>query len=86
MILLTHIFVALAGIVFSTFSLFAPSAAKLKVIYGLLAGTLVSGTVLVISTHSSILQGCLSGLFYTGFVGSMSGVVHYRLARQRLER
>ena len=83
MIILIHITFALAGIVFSSFALFAPSPAKLKVILGLLAGTLTSGTYLVLSSHASLLQACLTGLLYTGFVGTMAGATKYRLQRQR---
>lgn len=81
MLLVLHILVALAGLVASTLSVFAPSNQKINLSFGLVIATIASGTVLVISTHSPILQSCLAGLVYTGFCSSLIVSAKYRLAR-----
>lgn len=68
MIVLMHVVVALLGIVLSTYSFFQPSKASLRFSYTLIASTLISGTYLVVSTHSPLLQACTSGLVYIGVV------------------
>ena len=46
----------------------SPSKAKLNVAYTLMASTLVSGTILVISSKSALLSACVTGLIYTSIV------------------
>jgi hypothetical protein len=68
MVLLLHILIALSSVGFTTHLWWRPSKAKLFVSYGLVGGTLVSGTYLVISTNAHMLQACVSGLVYVGVV------------------
>jgi hypothetical protein len=60
--------VALTSIAYSAFVFLSPSKTRLQVSYGLVAATLASGTYLVLSTHSPMLQACMMGLIYTGGV------------------
>jgi hypothetical protein len=48
--------------------LFAPSKKALRLSYALLGMTLASGTLLVAMSGTHILQACMMGLFYTGYV------------------
>jgi hypothetical protein len=82
--LILHILIALTSLVVSTIALFRPSQTKLNVSYGLIAATLASGTVLVVQTHSPILQACMSGLTYTAFVAVESVFAQRRLAKARV--
>lgn len=82
MLLLTHITVAILGLLQATYALVSPSRRKLHMVYGLLAATLASGTYLVITLHSPILSSCLSGLLYTVVVAVLSSAATYRLHRQ----
>jgi len=84
MILVTHIFVALASIVASTYAFFMPSKAKLRVTYGLTALTLASGTYLVWSTHSPLLSSCITGLAYLAVVFSGVLAAQRKLAHQEV--
>lgn len=68
MILLAHILIAITGVIQASYMLVRPSKKGLHLSYALLALTLTSGTLLVASTGTHILQGCMSGLMYTGFV------------------
>lgn len=64
MTLILHLAIAFSSIIFTTYILFRPSRAGLRVSWGLIAATLLSGTYLVVSTHSGMLSACVSGLLY----------------------
>lgn len=83
MIIVFHIVVALASMGLSTLLFFLPSNAKLHATYGLVALTLTSGTYLVASRPAHMVQACMTGLLYLGFVSAGIAVAHYRLARVR---
>lgn len=68
MLLISHIIIALTGIGITTILLFRPSAKKLNASYIFLAGTLGTGTILVLSTPGHMLQSCVMGIAYTAFV------------------
>jgi len=68
MVLLLHLLVALSSVAYTTYILVAPSRTRLHISSALVAATLASGVYLVISSHAPILQSCISGLFYIGFV------------------
>jgi hypothetical protein len=82
MLLVLHILVALSGIVMSSFSLISPSLPKIRFSYGLVMLTVLSGAVIVITKHLSILSVCLSGLLYVGFTVSGLIAASHRLAKQ----
>lgn len=81
MLLVLHILVALAGLVASTLSVLTPSHQKINLSFGLVIATIASGTILVISTHSPILESCITGLVYTGVCTSLIISAKYRLAK-----
>jgi len=81
MLLVLHILVALSGLASSTLAVLIPSNQKINLSFGLVLATIASGTILVISTHSPILQSCLAGLVYTGFCTSLIVSAKYRLAK-----
>lgn len=82
MILVSHIIIALAGIVYTSYLLFAPSKAKLYTTYGILIATIGSGTYLVVSTGAPLLHACVVGLFYTAFIALGLARAHRKLAQQ----
>jgi hypothetical protein len=75
--LLLHIIIALASIVYTGYVFLSPSQAKLRNSYLLVAGTLASGTYLVVIKPSHLLPACLSGLAYLGVVSI--GIVAARM-------
>jgi len=81
MLILLHVVIALSSIAWTGYVFFAPSAGKLSVSYGLIAGTLASGTYLVIRTHSPLLQSCITGLVYLAIVLFETFAVRTRLAQ-----
>lgn len=80
MILILHILIALASIVCSGYAFFSPSKSKLQVSYALTALTLISGTYLVISTHSPLLSSCVSGLVYLAIVIPLNAASSMKLS------
>jgi hypothetical protein len=81
LLLIGHIIIALTGIVVTTILLFSPSKKKFNLTYLLLAGTIGTGTVLIIMSPSHMLQSCVMGIAYTAFV--VTGVV---IAKKRLAK
>jgi hypothetical protein len=79
--LLLHILTALTSVGFTVYLYFSPSKAKLRVSYGLLAGTIGTGTFLVISAHAPMLQSCMTGLTFVGT--SLVGIL---LAKHKLAK
>lgn len=65
MLLVAHIVVAISGLVVASVAFARPSTAKIQASYGLLLGTLLSGSLLIIVADASILRTCMSGLIYT---------------------
>jgi hypothetical protein len=65
MLLVAHIVVAVAGLITASAAFVRPSQSKIQASYGLLAGTLLSGSLLIIVANASILRTCMSGLLYT---------------------
>ncbi|MGB4758982.1 MAG: hypothetical protein WBP26_02905 [Candidatus Saccharimonadales bacterium] len=82
-LLLSHIAIALLGIVFATAAYIKPSKTKVTASYSLIGGTIASGTVLVIASHSAILKSCVSGLVYLAFVGALAILAQYKLNLQK---
>lgn len=84
MILIAHIVIALASIVFASFLLLQPSRSKIVMNYTLIASTIASGTYLIITTHENMLGACLSGLAYLAVVITLTAVAHRKLAHQTI--
>lgn len=80
MTLILHILIALTSLIYSGYVFFSPSKNKIRVSYGLVAATLISGTYLVVSTHSPILSSCVSGLVYLAIVLSGILAAHRKLS------
>jgi len=82
-ILPIHVFIALTSVAVSTFAYFSPTKAKLYTTYGLVGLTLLSGTDLVIVSHSRILSACTSGLVYIGIMSVGIFATQRKLATQK---
>ncbi|MBW4062045.1 hypothetical protein HJC99_05735 [Candidatus Saccharibacteria bacterium] len=84
MMILLHIVTALASMILATLSFMKPSVGRLSASYALVAGTLVTGTYLVLSTHVAMLQTCATGLAYLVMVSAALLGAKAKLAKQRL--
>ncbi len=81
MIIFTHVIIALASVIYATYTLCIPSKAKLHISYGLILLTLLSGSYLTILTPSHMIQACVSGLIYSGVVLIMTAFAKQKLAK-----
>lgn len=81
--LLIHIIIALSGLGWSAYMLLNPSVRAIKISQGLLAGTLSTGTLLVVVNHASILHTCLNGLGYTAIIYAAVLLAGRRLATEK---
>jgi hypothetical protein len=86
MALIIHISIAFSSLAFSTYLIFAPSRNKLKLSYGLIAGTLASGTILVLANTSHLVTACISGLFYLGCVLTLNVYAQNKLAAKKIRK
>ena len=86
MLILLHVILALGSIAYSSFVFFSPTKDRFYGAYAFISGTLLSGTILVVSEHAALLPACVAGLAY--LVVGMSFVVaaHRKLARVKIEK
>lgn len=79
--LILHIIIAIASFVLAAGLLVKPMQKLLSVNYGLIAATIVTGTILVVQGYSA-LHVCAMGMVYTLVMMAMSVVARQRLASQ----
>ena len=84
MILVLHIAVAVSSLVFAALTYVSPSKSKVKAQYGLIAATLATGTVLVLSTGSHLMSACISGLAYLSAVSVFVFASKRKLSKQNI--
>ncbi len=80
-IVLTHVIIALASIALSSFTFFKPTMKRLYASYGFIIATVASGTYLLISTPSHMLESCMMGLSYLTVVSIATIATHIRIRR-----
>ena len=64
MILLLHVFIALLGIISTTYGYLRPAQKTLRVSYALAILTFISGFYLVLAEPAQMLRACMSGVTY----------------------
>jgi hypothetical protein len=84
MILATHIVIAVFAVIMSLAAYAAANNTYLKASYGLLAGTIASGAVLVVASPVSLAHACVSGLAITATVTVLGIVTRRKLAAQEI--
>lgn len=68
MLILIHVILAISSVLYTAVIFFNPSKPKLRNSYWLVAGTVATGTYLVVSMHSNLIQSCFTGLTYLAVV------------------
>jgi len=81
MLLIAHITVAVVSLILATHGLFAPSSAKLRASYVLVAATLASGAYLAWANPGHLASVCTTGLAYIGMVSAAILAARSKLAR-----
>ncbi len=88
MVLITHVIIALLSVLISSSLLVRPSRKGFYLSYILIGSTILSGTYLVISTHSALLPACEAGLTYLVIVATLVVISHRRwiknLAKEKI--
>lgn len=84
MVILIHIIIALTSVIVASFVFFNPSMRKLITSYGLILGTIASGTYLLVTSPSHILQSCVTGLAYVTIVTVVTIATHVRIHARQL--
>lgn len=85
MVVLIHVIIALASITLASYLFFKPSARLMKYSYGLIAGTVASGSYLIVMSPSHIIEVCTVGLVYTAIVTAATLATRVKLIRQQQE-
>lgn len=80
--LVLHIIIAMASLVWATIAYVRPSGNKLRISYAFTGATLATGTLLVVMDHSVLVQACTSGLAYLAISLSATALTHRKLAVQ----
>lgn len=83
MLLFVHVCIALASMAMTSFLFIRPSKNRLRASYVLMGATLASGTYLVASTGSHLLQACTMGLLYSGAISVGIVSARRKLAAQK---
>ena len=83
MLILIHVIIALSSITFTSYTFFWPSMPKLKISYGFIAGTLLTGVLLVVSNPSNFPLVCIDGLIYLAFVLVGITAIHLKLVKAK---
>jgi len=81
MVLIAHILIAIVSLFFATYTYFAPSQAKLRASYVLVAATLLSGGYLAWARPGHLASVCTTGLAYIGLVSVAILAARSKLAR-----
>lgn len=66
--IILHILIAFTSIGYAGYTFLRPTKLKFYSSYILVAGTLLSGTFLVVSNPSHLASACVTGLIYLGVV------------------
>lgn len=82
MIIAVHVVIALSSIISSSWLLLKQAKIRFIINYILIGLTLISGTYLVISTHSALLPSCEAGLAYLVVVSLLTTVSYRRFSNQ----
>ncbi|HEV2403222.1 MAG TPA: hypothetical protein VGS08_03395 [Candidatus Saccharimonadales bacterium] len=84
MIILAHVAIALSSLIYTSYAFLSPSETKVKISYGFLAGTIASGTYLIVTLPGHIISACITGLSYVLFMLVAIAGARARLARVRI--
>lgn len=83
MVILLHVLIALASLIYATCLIIAPSQIKFRINTALIAATFASGAALIIFEHAALLRTCASGLSYLAVTITLSAWAKRRyLAKQ----
>lgn len=83
MLIITHVLIALSSVTSSIYLFFRPKKRNFNITYLLIGSTFITGTYLVITTHSSISHACIAGIVYLLVV--MAGVIPAQIRLKKMQ-
>lgn len=83
MLIIIHVVLALSSLLLASFNLLRPARNRMNVSYCLAVATLVSGGLLIIVNHASVLRTCMSGLLFFVAVTAMNLIAARSLAAEK---
>lgn len=84
MLIIIHAVLALSALTLSVVANFKPGTSKLNASYGLAAGTLSTGVLLIVLSHASIIRTCLTGIAFFGVVSVLNETARRKLAHDNI--
>ncbi len=81
MLLISHITIALASLLFAGIAYFRPAPSRLNISYVLVGLTVATGTVLTVRSPAHLMQTCATGLVYLVIVFAAIFSARAKLAR-----
>jgi len=86
MVVLLHVIIALLSIATSSYLFFKPSIKGMRISYGLIAGTIGTGSYLIVTAPTHILETCVMGLVYLGIVIAATLATRAKLAHEYVDQ
>jgi len=84
MIILIHVIFAITSIITASFTFFNPTIKKLIASYGLIVGTVGTGTYLLVTVPSHLLESCIMGIAYLTVIAFATVAAHTRMHARKL--
>jgi len=72
MIIAIHVLIALTSVLLATTVVIRPTTQLLKIHYGFVAATIVTGSYLLVAYPAHLAQSCAVGLVYLGVAATLS--------------
>ena len=85
MLIVLHVVIALVSCGYTSYVYLSPSKKKLNGVYGLVVATLITGSYLVLAKPSHMVQSCMMGLIYIGFVTAVIFSTRHKLAQSKID-
>jgi len=83
MLVLLHVTIAISSLIYTGYIFFSPSKSKINLAYGLVAATIISGTILVVTKPAQLVSTCISGLLFLAITLPVIVTAHRRLAKEQ---
>jgi hypothetical protein len=84
MLILVHVIIAITSCVCTSYIYFSPSRKKITTSYFLIAATLGTGSYLIMSKPSHMVQSCIVGILYICFVTAVTILARLKISRSEV--
>ena len=81
MLILAHVIIAITSCIYTSYIHFSPSRKKITASYFFIAATLGTGSYLIMSKPSHMVQSCAMGILYICFVTAVTISARHKMSR-----